>query len=844
MPIAAGTRLGPYEVVSPLGAGGMGEVYRARDPRLDRDVAIKVLPRDVASDTERLRRFETEAKAASALNHPVLLTVFDIGRHQDAPYVVFELLEGQTLRERLDRGALPVRRAIDLAVQMAGGLAAAHDKGIVHRDLKPENLFLTRDGRVKILDFGLAKLRPGVAGGGDGTTDSAITGRGVVMGTVGYMSPEQVLGQAVDQRSDIFSLGVVLYEMLTGRRPFHRAASVETMSAILKEDPPELTDSVLGIPGGVARTVKRCLEKSPTDRFRSAHDLAFALEALSGPAPLPPRARRSRWLGPTAVATTALVLPVVGYVVGRAGRAPLVPTFQRLTHGRGAVVSARFTPDGRTVIYGASWGESPIRLYSTRTESPESAPLKLADANLFSVSPSGELAVSVALPSMLLQTFFSSATLATVPLAGEALNERLHDVSGADWSADGQLAAVRKVAGRYRLECPLGRVLYEAPPPSILVGVRVSPDGRHVAVGRSTWAENMGPPEGVMVLDREGRSTAFSEGDVGVSLAWTPRGDEIWLSTGVGRVEAMDLQGRRRVVMSLPGDVHLTDISKEGRVLLLIGDNERRMAVLRPGDAKEQELSLFGWSQVMGLSADGRSLLFSTLTRNAWFAYVRSTDASSAAVKLGPGFAQALSPDGAWAILEDPATVLSLVPTGPGDRRRLNTAGLKCADDIEFLPDARRALATCIADGRPPAAYVLDVDGRAPQRLTPEGTTCNAVSSREAACAASDADSWLAYPFSGGPPRPIPGIAPREQEVVQWSADGRSVFVREFKKLPQPVYLLDVETGRQRPWKTIVPREPAGTQFLSLLVTPDGRSYAYSYHRRRSDLWLVDGLVR
>jgi len=230
MTIAGGSRLGPYEILAPLGAGGMGEVYRARDPRLGREVAVKVLPQDLATDPDRLRRFETEAKAAGALNHPNLLAVFDTGRDGDTPYVVFELLEGETLRPRLERGALPTRKALDYAIQIARGLAAAHDRGIVHRDLKPENLFLTRDGRVKILDFGLAKLRPTQEAAESRTTQTAITDAGTVVGTVGYMSPEQVRGQAVDHRSDLFSFGSVLYEMLAGQRPFRGGSSVETMT--------------------------------------------------------------------------------------------------------------------------------------------------------------------------------------------------------------------------------------------------------------------------------------------------------------------------------------------------------------------------------------------------------------------------------------------------------------------------------------------------------------------------------------------------------------------------------------------------------------------------------------
>ncbi|HKQ97875.1 MAG TPA: serine/threonine-protein kinase, partial [Candidatus Polarisedimenticolia bacterium] len=287
MPLAPGTTLGPYTIVGPLGAGGMGEVYRARDARLQRDVAIKVLPPALVADPERLRRFEQEARAAGQLNHPNIVVVYDTGTHAGTPYVVEELLEGDTLRGRLAGGAIPARKAIDYARQIALGLAAAHQRGIVHRDLKPENLFVTPDGRVKILDFGLAKLvRPEMSGGipAEALTSAptaAGTDAGVVLGTVGYMSPEQVRGQPADHRTDIFSFGSILYEMLSGRRAWSAPSSVETMNAILKEDPPDLGRSVADLPPGLERIVQHCLEKSPDERFQSARDLGFQLEALS-----------------------------------------------------------------------------------------------------------------------------------------------------------------------------------------------------------------------------------------------------------------------------------------------------------------------------------------------------------------------------------------------------------------------------------------------------------------------------------------------------------------------------------------------------------------------------------
>ena len=283
MALTSGTKLGPYEILSPLGAGGMGEVYRARDTRLGRDVALKILPESFAREPDRLRRFEQEARAVAALNHPNILAIFDIGQHNGSPFLVSELLEGESLRAVLDRGALPQRKTIEYGVQIAHGLAAAHEKGIVHRDLKPENIFVTKDGRIKILDFGLAKLAQKAGADPDEITlTSSHTAVGVVMGTASYMAPEQVRGEAADPRTDIFAFGAVLYEMLSGPRAFRRDTPAETMTAVLKEDPPELSDPGHKVSPALERIVRRCLEKNPEQRFQSARDLSFALSALSG----------------------------------------------------------------------------------------------------------------------------------------------------------------------------------------------------------------------------------------------------------------------------------------------------------------------------------------------------------------------------------------------------------------------------------------------------------------------------------------------------------------------------------------------------------------------------------
>jgi serine/threonine protein kinase len=378
MALTPGTKLGAYEILSVLGTGGMGEVYRARDSALGREVAVKILRLDVSSDADRLRRFRQEAQAAAALNHPNILAIHFVGEQDDSPYIVSELLEGESLRERLRSGALPVRKCMDYAAQIAEGLAAAHEKGIVHRDLKPENIFITKDGHAKILDFGLAKLtRPEeMAADGGSLTLTQGSAPGVVLGTVGYMSPEQVRGKTLDPRSDIFSFGVILYEMLSGKNVFLRGTTADTMSAILKEDPPELPQSASGVSPALDRVVRRCLEKEPADRFQSVRDLGFALQAVTGSgasssaaaAAIPDTRKKS--LRAALLVAVALLALVASYFAGRHGSAGLAtaqPEFHQLTFRRGTIHSARFAPDGQTIVYGcpglakSTGGSGPLR---------------------------------------------------------------------------------------------------------------------------------------------------------------------------------------------------------------------------------------------------------------------------------------------------------------------------------------------------------------------------------------------------------------------------------------------------------------------------------------------------
>ena len=389
MALPKGTKLGPYEISAPLAAGGMGEVYRARDARLDREVALKVLPESFSADADRLRRFEQEARSIATLNHPNILSVHDVGTQDGTHYIVTELLQGSTLREKLISGPIPTRRTIEIAIQVAQGLAAAHEKGIVHRDLKPDNLFLTQDSRAKILDFGLAKRTESALQPNDATRASSMhTSAGMLLGTVGYMSPEQVRGELVDHRSDIFALGTVLYEMLTGKPAFRRNSSVETMTAILNEEPAELASASQPPPPALQHIVHRCLEKDPNQRFQSAKDLSFALESIAAGSPsqatpiqLVRRSRRA-----LALPLTALALVLI-FLAWRAwAPPPKQPVWRQMTFGLGYLSTARFGPDGQTIVYSAAWDTPQTKIYTSRTNGTEIRPLDSPPARLLAIS--------------------------------------------------------------------------------------------------------------------------------------------------------------------------------------------------------------------------------------------------------------------------------------------------------------------------------------------------------------------------------------------------------------------------------------------------------------------------
>ena len=864
MRIETGAQLGPYEIVGALGAGGMGEVYRARDSRLGREVAVKILPTAFASDDDRLRRFEQEARTAGLLNHPNILTIYDVGTHHSHPYIVSELLEGETLRMRLQHGALPPRKTVELALQIAYGLAAAHEKGIVHRDLKPENLFITADSRAKILDFGLAKLKqPDVAArqSAVATVAAVDTQPGLVLGTVGYMSPEQVRGAAADHRSDIFSLGTIIHEMLSGRRAFHRETAAETMSAILKDDP-DRSSSDPAVPLALERVIGYCMEKDPAERFQSARDVALALSAASGPALSGPQ--RAEALAPnhrswrTAWWSAAAAAAIVGaFVLGQRNAVQVSDavsepaSFQRLTFRRGFISGARFAPDGRTIVYSQSVDGRPPEVFVTSPDSPESRSLGLSSADVLGVSRSSELAILMA-PQIGAFSYQRSGVLARVPLTGGAPRPILDDIKSADWGPEGaSLAIVRQKGGRFQLEYPIGQVIRDSA--TYIFYPRVSPQGDRVAFFEPDPAGRIN----IAVYDRNGKGVTLSKGwSDWWNLAWSRSRDEIWfgaaLAGNTSALYAVDMNGRQRLVSRIPGTFEMQDVSANHDVLMTVATNRNFAICVVPDQSAERELSWLDQTSIVDLSPDGSTVLEREIgdgggTLGA--VYTRRIDGAPA-LRLGDGMPTSFSPDGKWVMVlagRWGGPDVQLIPTGTGTPRRVSFPPIEVIEWGDWFPDGRRVLLIGRESGGVRRLYVADSESSKPraisdatvlvsdlsESISPDGTLVAAV--------ATDAVPRL-YPVSGGTPRTIPDLIAGDIPI-RWARDGRSLYIYRQGELPARVYQTDVVTGRKTLWKELMPRDPTGVAGLaSVVMSADARTYFYSYVQQTHDLYLVQGL--
>jgi Tol biopolymer transport system component len=870
MALRSGTRLGPYEIQSPLGAGGMGEVYRARDTRLGRDVAIKVLPEALAHDADRLRRFEQEARAIAALNHPNILGIHDIGTHDGAPFLVSEFLEGQTLRGKLISGPLPVRRAIDYALGIAEGLAAAHEKGIVHRDLKPENVFVTRDGRIKVLDFGLAKLvRPEENHETEVTLTNPETLPGMVMGTVGYMSPEQVRGEPIDPRSDIFSFGAVLYEMLTGKRAFKRETSAETMTAILREEPQALNDTGWQGPLELQRILARCLEKNVARRFQSASDLAFAMESLSGTssgtptgtstakAVSQPKALRA-WL-PWVIAA-ALLVGTAAWEVARPA-APLAnplekARFTRVTDFKS--VEAAISPDGRFVAF-VSDHDGPFDVWLTQVGTG-----RVTNLTQGKVGP---------LPGPLRSVGFSGDG-SEIWLGGGDVGMRLRMLPLAGGTP-------RNFLGEET------------------VNLAWSPDGERIVY------HTFGKGDPMFVADRSGanaRQIFVSRPGIHNHFpAWSPDGRWIYFSHGTPATKEMDLW---RIDPDGTHAERLTQVNTDvayptpvgNRTVFYLARDEDGSGPwlwafdLKRRDSRRASVGLEQYASVEA-SADGRKLVatISNPVAGLWTVPILDRVAEEGDVRPFPvPTERALAPrfngsslfylsslgtgDGLWrlrdgqvtevwkgadgALLETPAVSpdggrVAIVIRRNGKRQLhvLSSDGAELqpiAEGIDvqgtssWSPDARW-IVTGGSDATGPGLFKVPLDGGSPVRLV-AGEALNPVWSPDGSLivyAGTNVRTFaplLAVRPDGTSVKLPEIILRRLGERVRFSPDGKSLIYMQGLLASQGFWLLDLASMKSRPLTRLQNRATMRT----FDVTSDGKQIVFDRLRENSQVVMID----
>lgn len=873
MSLQAGIHLGPYEILAPLGAGGMGEVWKAKDTRLDRFVAVKVLPEHLAKSPEALARFEREAKAVAALNHPNITGIFDIGNVDGLAYVAMELLEGETLRTRLEQGPLTPKRATELAIQLAQGLAAAHEKGVVHRDLKPDNLWITKEGRLKILDFGLAKQLPGLGQGSDSYLPTAAiqaehhTEKGMILGTLGYMSPEQVRGEAVDARADLFSFGVVLFELLTGKRAFARDTASDTMAAILRDDPPELEGTSRPIPLALRRIIDHCLEKAPSLRFQDARDVAFALESLSSSeatapisAPFAPENRRATRIW----AALAIVLMAgVGFAGWAFRGAEAKPTFKRLTFGKGTVDGARFAPGSKDVLFSARWNGEPPEVFSLNPAALEPRSLGVKGGTLLSVSTTGELALKM---HPRLWASFELGQLARVSPGGgiRVIQESSFE---SDWLPDGrQMALVSSGIGSISaqpgstprqavLEFPAGHAV--SSDVTFTWGIRVSPRGDRLACfEQPTYNRGDGS---IVRVDLSGSRKVLSAVKGFTGLAWGPDGDEVWYSEfkdGCSSLWAVTASGRKRLLTRQAGLLELLDVAQDGRVLASLGLVMSGTMGMSPPEYREKDLSWNDASFAKDISPDGKRLLVGG--GGGWSSdsehlplYLRTPD-GALPTHLGEADTARFMPGGQevmTTLVVGGTPTLSLVPLGPGQSRTFSVPELSMAMDAEPLADGRRMLITAVG-AKPFQLLDLTTGQRTP--IGEPGMTSTA-----GARAVSVDGAWVflrklsSNPFEsphfilstrGAPSREVKGIDVGEVPM-RWDSDGSGIYVFNRDGFPTRIFRIDVATGKRTLVRTITPTNPAGLPGIrSFAMTPDAKHLAYNYVRKLSDLYLIEGL--
>ncbi len=879
MDILIGKTLSHYRVVEKIGAGGMGDVYRARDTRLGRDVAIKVIPPELARDPDRIKRFEQEARAAGALAHPNVCAIHDVGEHENSPFVVMELLQGESLLEKLAAGPIPVRKALEYAAQAARGLAAAHEKGIVHRDLKPANLFVTRDGRLKVLDFGLAKLtRPEVLAPHGGSAPSiAATETGVLLGTVGYMSPEQVRGEPVDGRSDLFSLGAILDELLTGNRAFHGATSVETLSAILHTDPPPLSASGRGIPAGLNPVVRRCLEKSAAERFQSASDLAFDLEHASGvvsgevAAAVRPRSRGRLWIPATGAVVLGLVLLAAGRLSVDEPRVDLAP--YRLTPFATRLRFSMYpvwSRDGKYIVFGGGDQVVGGQTWVQGIDAPDAVAISPEPFLPSSWSPDSRMIYGIIM-------WRSGGGIYRIPMGGgdPVLVQPRADAPALSPDGETLMMTAREAPGKnvrvwFASPPDAPRQLYQPTPVAMKslgdATMSFSPDGASVLLlvsgdnGYQCWLLPWPPGKARRIPGLEGAMSG---------LSWMADSRHVIFSSpaGPGQQSGLNMAdvrtGRHWPVLVGNNGMITPAVSPDGRRIAFSAILAHADIIEVPLDGRPSRTLVGGGrEEVMpALSADGSQLVYITDARGPYEIWAMDTrDASvrrlvtPSDVPLDSGFVAeelrnpvfsrdgrrlvftATSKRGGWLYIAYAAGGAPVRATTAESGQEETPTWSPTGDRLAYVQSGvvPNTLLVIRVGSKEPPARVLDGVSDVLPEWSPTGEWIAAANASHIVLVSPDGRVKRELQSEPGP--------------LAWSPDGRTLYVIGTIGSQQGRCLLraiNIQTGAERAIRDLGEMVPWGLvnyRDIRVSVTPDGRALVYSVARSGNYLWLLDGV--